>query len=235
MNKLQIFKHPEFGEIRTIEINGEPWMVGKDVAVALGYLNPSKALNDHVDGEDKLNNESLSSLGQRGGWLINESGLYSLALSSRLPGAKKFRRWVTSEVLPSIRKHGGYIAGQATMSDEEFMAKALLLADSKIKARDKMIAAQAEEIKAMRPAQVFASAVTASKEVCLVGELTKLLRQNGVAMGQMSGCGKTGISFVETARIETCRHKNLWSWVCLRLKRQSSIPNAALLSNVPQR
>lgn len=100
MNELKIFNNPEFGEIRTIDINGEPWMVGKDVAAALGYQNPSKALADHVDQEDKLNNESLSSLGQRGGWLINESGLYSLVLSSKLPGAKKFRRWVTAEVLP---------------------------------------------------------------------------------------------------------------------------------------
>ena len=100
MNELKIFNNPEFGEIRTIDINGEPWMVGKDVAAALGYQNPSKELADHVDQEDKLNNESLSSLGQRGGWLINESGLYSLVLSSKLPGAKKFRRWVTAEVLP---------------------------------------------------------------------------------------------------------------------------------------
>lgn len=108
MNELKIFNNPEFGEIRTIDINGEPWLVGKDVVAALGYQNPSKALADHVDQEDKLNNESLSSLGQRGGWLINESGLYSLVLSSKLPGAKKFRRWVTSEVLPSIRQTGGY-------------------------------------------------------------------------------------------------------------------------------
>ena len=84
MNELQIFNNPEFGDIRIVEIDGEPWMVGKDVAAALGYQNPSKALADHVDNEDKLNNESLSSLGQRGGWLINESGLYSLVLSSKL-------------------------------------------------------------------------------------------------------------------------------------------------------
>lgn len=89
MNAIQIFEKPEYGRIRIIEIDGEPWMVGKDVAAALGYQNPSKALSDHVDDEDKLNNESLSSSGQRGGWLINESGLYSLILSSKLPGAKK--------------------------------------------------------------------------------------------------------------------------------------------------
>lgn len=109
MNELQIFKNPEFGEIRTVEVNNEPWFVGKDVAEILGYQNPSKAIRDHVDEEDKLNNESLLSLGQRGGWLINESGLYSLILSSKLPTAKKFKHWVTSEVLPTIRKHGAYM------------------------------------------------------------------------------------------------------------------------------
>lgn len=103
MNELQIFNNPEFGDIRIVEIDGEPWMVGKDVAAALGYQNPSKALADHVDNEDKLNNESLSSLGQRGGWLINESGLYSLVLSSKLPGAKKFRRWVGVKCVPQYR------------------------------------------------------------------------------------------------------------------------------------
>ena len=110
MNDLITFNNPKFGEVRTVEQNGEPWFVGKDVAVILGYTNPSKALTDHVDDEDKLNNETLSSLGQRGGWLINESGLYSLILSSKLPTARAFKRWVTSEVLPAIRKHGEYTA-----------------------------------------------------------------------------------------------------------------------------
>lgn len=110
MNELKIFNNPDFGDIRTMLIDGEPWFVGKDVATILGYQNPSKAIYDHIDDEDKLNNESLSSLGQRGGWLINESGLYSLILSSKLPAAKKFKKWVTSEVLPTIRKTGGYNA-----------------------------------------------------------------------------------------------------------------------------
>ena len=109
MNDLQIFNHPDFGAVRTVTIDDEPWFVGKDVAEVLGYQNPSKAILDHVDSEDKLNNDSLLSLGQRGGWLINESGLYSLVLSSKLPGAKEFKRWVTSEILPSIRKHGAYM------------------------------------------------------------------------------------------------------------------------------
>lgn len=103
---IETFNNEDFGSLRSMMINNEPWFVGKDVTTILGYQNASKALNDHVDEEDKLNNESLSSLGQRGGWLINESGLYSLILSSKLPAAKKFKHWVTSEVLPSIRKKG---------------------------------------------------------------------------------------------------------------------------------
>lgn len=106
-------------EVRTVEIDGEPWFVGKDVATVLGYQNGSKALSDHVDEEDKLNNESLSSLGQRGGWLINESGLYSLILSSKLPNAKAFKRWVTSEVLPTIRKTGSYTYRRTNPNEEK--------------------------------------------------------------------------------------------------------------------
>ena len=127
--ELQIFSKPEFGSIRTLEINGEPWFVGKDVAEVLGYTNPSKALIDHVDDEDKLNNETLSSLGQRGGWLINESGLYSLILSSKLPTAKEFKRWVTSEILPAIRKTGTYTVQKSQPNPElaKLRADAMML------------------------------------------------------------------------------------------------------------
>ena len=119
-NKIKIFENPDFGKVRTVEVNGEPYFVGKDVTDILGYSNSSKALADHVDEEDKLNNESLSSLGQRGGWLINESGLYSLILSSKLSKAKEFKRWVTSEVLPTIRKMGGYISNSELMVSTYF-------------------------------------------------------------------------------------------------------------------
>ena len=105
MNDIQVFNNPEFGEIRTVEINNEPWFVGKDVAVILGYSNPQKAIRDHIDEDDRTVNESFTVNGTAIA-LINESGLYSLVLSSKLPTAKKFKRWVTSEVLPSIRKHG---------------------------------------------------------------------------------------------------------------------------------
>ena len=109
MNELKLFENPEFGSVRIVTINGEPWLVGKDVALALGYSNPRDALAKHVDEEDK--NTVAKRDGTSGNpnmTIINESGLYSLVLSSKLPGAKKFRRWVTSEVLPSIRKTGGY-------------------------------------------------------------------------------------------------------------------------------
>lgn len=150
-NEIQIFSNEEFGEIRTLAIDDEPWFVGKDVVEILGYTNPSKALADHVDDEDKLNNDSLSSLGQRGGWLINESGLYSLIMSSKLPAAKKFKRWVTSEVLPSIRKNGGYIAGQESMTPAELMASALLMAQKTLAEREARIADLTVQNQIMQP------------------------------------------------------------------------------------
>lgn len=108
MNELQIFENEEFGAIRTATIDNEPWFVGKDVAEALGYADQNKAIAMHVDEEDKLNDKTASSLGQRGGWFINESGVYALVFGSKLESAKKFKRWVTKEVLPSIRKTGSY-------------------------------------------------------------------------------------------------------------------------------
>ena len=114
MTELKIFNNPEFGEIRTVEVAGEPWMVGKDVALALGYSDTSDALKKHVDPEDKLTRRFADSGQNREMYIINESGLYSLVLSSKLPGAKKFKRWVTSEVLPSIRKTGHYTAKPMT-------------------------------------------------------------------------------------------------------------------------
>ena len=122
MNEIKIFDNPEFGKVRTMEINGEPYFVGKDVSEILGYSDTNKAIAMHVDDEDKLNDKTASSLGQRGGWLINESGLYSLILSSKLPKAKEFKRWVTSEVLPSIRKHGAYAVDEL-LNDPEFAIK----------------------------------------------------------------------------------------------------------------
>ena len=121
MNDLAIFENPEFGHIRGLKIEGEPWFVGKDIAEALGYKNPQKAIRDHVDAEDKGVNELFTPGGKQNIAIINESGLYSLMLKSKLPGAKKFKRWVTSEVLPSIRKTGAYSmpgAGRAAPADD---------------------------------------------------------------------------------------------------------------------
>lgn len=175
MNELQIFQNAEFGSVRSTMINEEPFFVGKDVAEILGYTNASKALADHVDEEDKLNNNSLPSLGQRGGWLINESGLYSLILSSKLPTAKRFKKWVTSEVLPAIRKTGGYQA--PAPQGKELLALAVLEAQ-------KTIEAQNQAIERMKPKEIFADAVKASDSSILIGDLAKLLRQNGVDTGQ---------------------------------------------------
>lgn len=109
MTDLQIFNSPEFGAIRTIEKDGEPWFVGKDVAAALGYKDTVNALKSHVDAEDKGGWQITTQFGDKETTIINESGLYSLVLSSKLPTAKKFKRWVTNEVIPSIRKHGAYM------------------------------------------------------------------------------------------------------------------------------
>ena len=183
MNELKFFK-PEWGwVVRTIDINGETWFVGKDVARALEYLNESKALADHVDDDDKLNNDSLSSLGQRGGWLINESGLYSLILSSKMTAAKEFKKWITSEVIPSIRKHGAY-ATPATIeniiNNPDFGIQLL----STLKAEQEKNRRLAAENERMKPKEIFADAVNASKTSILIGELAKLIAQNGVQIGQ---------------------------------------------------
>lgn len=166
-------------EVRVLtDNNGEPWFVGKDVASILGYANASKALADHVDDEDKLNNESLSSLGQRGGWLINESGLYSLVFASKLAYAKEFKRWVTSEVLPSIRKHGGYLVGQEKMTPEEMVAASMRYLESKI-------AEQRKQLEEQAPKVLFADTVSGAANSITVGVLAKILKQKGVPdMGQ---------------------------------------------------
>ena len=138
--EVTVFKnlvHPEFGGLRTVEIDGEPWFVDKDVTGILGYTNPTKALTDHVDEEDMTFNESLKLSRQRGAWLINESGLYSLILSSKLPSSKEFKHWVTSEVLPSIRKNSAYIRNQENMTPAEIVAHGLIAAQKIIEEREK--------------------------------------------------------------------------------------------------
>lgn len=122
MNDLTTFTNPEFGQVRTVEIDGTPWLVGKDVAVALGYKNPQRAIRDHVDSEDKGVTKTVTPSGEQEMLIINESGLYSLILSSKMPKAKAFKRWVTSEVLPAIRKNGAYESFQAQQHIEQLEA-----------------------------------------------------------------------------------------------------------------
>lgn len=184
MNQLQIFENQEFGQIRTVQLNNETYFVGKDVAEALGYANPKNAVPKHVSAEDKLSTQIEYAGQRRDVTVINESGLYALIFGSKLESAKRFKHWVTREVLPSIRKNGGYIAGQETLSDEELMARALLVAQSKIAERDKIIAQQQQKIEADKPKTIFADAVSASYTSILVGDLAKLICQNGVQIGQ---------------------------------------------------
>ena len=183
MNDIQIFNNPEFGQIRTIDHDGEPWFVGKDVAAALGYSNQRDALSRHVDGEDKgvVKHDTLG--GAQDLAVINESGLYSLVLSSKLPTAKKFKRWVTSEVIPFIRKHGGYLTPDKV---EELLINPDAVIKMLTAIKDEREARQAAEmqIEENRPKVLFADAVSASKQSILIGELAKLLKQNGVEIGQ---------------------------------------------------
>lgn len=153
MNNIQIFKY-ENNDVRTVEMNGEPWFVGNDVAAALGYgkgKSLANAVTNHVDSEDKGVTELMTPGGKQNVTIINESGLYSLILSSKLPTAKQFKRWVTSEVLPSIRKNGGYIAGQEQLSPEELMAKALLVANKTLAERDARISELTVQNTIMQP------------------------------------------------------------------------------------
>ena len=132
MNELQVFENKEFGKIRSLEIDNEPYFVGKDIAETLIYKEPHKAIVKHVEEEDRIKYPILSEGGLQETWIINESGLYSLIMSSKLPSAKKFKRWVTSEVLPSIRKTGGYIAGEENMSEDELVLKAMSVLNTKV-------------------------------------------------------------------------------------------------------
>lgn len=177
MNELQVFKNQEFGSVRTLVINSEPWFVGRDIAEVLGYKKPENAIANHVDDDDKTTTliQGIDSNYKSKTMIINESGLYCLVLSSKLPSAKKFKRWVTSEVLPALRKTGQYQVKE--LSGQELMAKALIEAQSVLAAKDKVI----EE---MKPKVVFADAVATSHTSILVGELAKILKQNGIEMGQ---------------------------------------------------
>ena len=183
MSNIKIFENPEFGSIRTVEINKEPWFVGKDVAEVLGYADTFGAIKKHVENEDKQNCQNDSFESNRGLTIINESGLYSLILSSKLPKAKEFKHWVTSEVLPAIRKHGGYLSPEKieeVLSDPDTIIKlATNLKEEQAKRREAEAA-----LKEAKPKIIFADAVSASDQTILIGDLAKIIKQNGHDIGQ---------------------------------------------------
>ncbi len=183
MNELKVFENAEFGQIRGVEINGESWLVGKDVAERLGYKDTSDALKKHVDEEDKLTRRFADSGQNREMYVINESGLYSLVLGSKLPNAKKFKRWVTSEVLPAIRKHGGYLTAEKV---EEALLNPDVLIRLATELKDEREARRALESKVAEdaPKVLFAKAVEQAENSILVGDLAKLIKQNGTDIGQ---------------------------------------------------
>lgn len=183
MEELQIFNNPDFGNIKATIINNEPFFVGKDVAEVLGYSNSRKALSDHVDQEDKGVTICDTLGGKQEMTVINESGVYALVFSSKLPNAKQFKRWVTSEVLPTIRKHGAYATPatiESIIADPDNGIK-LLTALKEEQEKRKALQTQIAE---QKPKVIFAEAVSASKTSILIGDLAKILKQNGIDIGQ---------------------------------------------------
>lgn len=178
MNELQLFNF-EGNKVRTLKISDEPWFVGKDVAEILGYQNPSRDINRHVDADDRQNYRNGSLESNRGVTIINESGLYSLILSSKMPNARKFKHWVTSEVLPAIREHGAYMTDEKAfdvVNNKDGLASLLQQAADQLRAKD-------IQIEKMKPKALFADSVATSKSTVLIGELAKILRGNGVDIG----------------------------------------------------
>lgn len=178
-SNLQLFAF-EGSQVRALEIENEPWLVGKDVAEILGYSDTNQAIRKHVDDEDKLTRQFNGSGQNRNMAIINESGLYSLILSSKMPNAKKFKHWVTSEVLPAIRKHGAYMTDEKAFDvvhNKNGLADLLQQAADQLKQKD-------IQIEEMKPKAMLADAITASETSILVGEMAKILKKNGVNTGQ---------------------------------------------------
>lgn len=179
MNEIRRFDSLEFGQIRTIIIDSEPWFVGKDIAESLGYKDTSDALKRHVQDEDKLSRCFPDSGQGRTMYIINESGLYSLILSSKLPKAKKFKKWVTGEVLPSIRKTGMYATDELLNNPDLLIKMATQLKEER-QARQQLEIINQEN----QPKVLFANSVASSRQTILIGDLAKLIKQNGYDIGQ---------------------------------------------------
>lgn len=181
---VQVFDNTHFGSLRVVkDEQGEPWFVAKDVCDALGIGNVTMALG-RLDEDEFSSTEVTDTTGRKQqSKIVTEAGLYSLIMASKKPEAKTFKRWVTHEVLPAIRKDGGYMVARDE-TPEETMARALLIANRTLERKQRLIEQQAAQIDEMRPKALFADAVAASDGTCLVGELAKMLRQNGVDIGQ---------------------------------------------------
>ena len=175
MNELSIFENSEFGAVRTVILGNEPWFVAKDVCEVLGHTNPTVAIQ--MLETDERTKHSLGRAGETN--LINESGLYTLIVKSNRPNAKKFRKWVTSEVLPKIRKYGMYAVDEL-LNDPDLAIKAFTALKEE-KEKNKLLQQENER---MRPKEIFADAVAASQTLILIGDLAKLIKQNGVDIGQ---------------------------------------------------
>ena len=176
MNELQIFNSAEFGQVRTVKINGKPYFVANDVARALGYVETAKAIRTHCKGVSEMDIPSKGGVQRMK--IIPEGDIYRLIVRSKLPSAEKFELWVFDEVIPSIRTNGGYIVGQETLSDDELMAKAILVAQKTIEHKNQIIEQQKAKIEQDRPKTIFADAVSASHTSILIGDLAKLICQN---------------------------------------------------------
>lgn len=181
MNNIKIYENPEFGSVRTLEVNGEPYFVGKDVAEILGYAKPENAVSTHVDDEDKTTTliQGTGSNYKSKAVIINESGLYSLILSSKLPKAKEFKHWVTSEVLPSIRKHGAYMTDEAlhrAITEPDFLiqlATELKEEQEKRRALENTVAVQSQQITELQPKASYYDVVLNSKDLLSIGKIAK--------------------------------------------------------------
>ena len=180
MQEIKVFENEEFGAVRTVEIDGNPYFVGKDVADILGYQNGSRDVNRHVDEEDRQKVMIFDGNQDKETIIINESGLYSLVLSSKLASAKRFKRWVTSEVIPSIRKNGGYIANQEHLTPEQIVANALVIAQNIINEKNR-------KIQEMAPKAEFFDAVADSKDAIEIGQVAKVLDYPGIGRNKLFG------------------------------------------------
>lgn len=182
MQELQIFKHDSFGQVRVINLDNKPLFCATDVASILGYSNPYNAISKHCKGT--LKRGTPTSGGVQELLYITESDVYRLVMRSKLPEAEVFQDWVCEIVIPSIRKTGGYIQTTEKDTPETIMAKAVLIAQETIKEQERKILNQQQQIKEAAPKVLFADAVATSRQSCLVGELAKILRQNGINIGQ---------------------------------------------------